>query len=580
MEMNGRFGLVVAFGCVAGSVAFGQRLSPDSAMAPEIRRTIADEGMVRSFFGLRWSEARIDGRAKLADEGLSRFGGLDWDEMDVFSKADAVLLRHHFEGVLSEVDQSRARRAEMLELLPMLEFVERLERDRSEMAELDLEALAGQIGEISEQIDAVKERIIKPGEESDREDAIEVSATLALRVAGAVAGTRRVFEQWNNQYSEFEPGFSWWIETPFADAKKAMEAYEKYLRRDLAGQKGNDDDPLVGDPEGRDRLVDGLKREMIAYSPEELIEIGQRELAWCQEQMRLASNEMGFGDDFHAALEAVKDEHVPPGEQARLVTEQAEDVIRMLRERDLVTVPELAAELWRTRMITERGQRVLPFAAYSDNHVMVAYPTAGMDTDEKSMAMRGNNEHFTRIVVPHELIPGHHLQGFMASRVRTYRGLFRTPFFVEGWALYWEMVLWDMGYARSPEDRIGMLFWRSHRAARIIVSLKFHLGEMSPNEMIDFLVDEVGHERSNATSEVRRYINGSYSPLYQVAYMIGGLQIRALRREVVDGGLMSEKDFHDELLQHGSIPVEMIRAQMLGLVVEPDWEASWRFAGD
>jgi uncharacterized protein (DUF885 family) len=255
-------------------------------------------------------------------------------------------------------------------------------------------------------------------------------------------------------------------------------------------------------------------------------------------------------------------------------------VIRMLRERDLVTVPELAAELWRTRMITERGQRVLPFAAYSNNSVMVAYPTAGMDTDEKFMAMRGNNAHFTRIVVPHELIPGHHLQGFMASRVRTYRSLFRTPFFSEGWALYWEMVLWDMGYALSPEDRIGMLFWRSHRAARIIVSLKFHLGEMSPEEMIDFLVDEVGHERSNATSEVRRYINGNYSPLYQVAYMIGGLQIRALRREVVDGGLMSEKDFHDELLQHGSIPVEMIRAQMLGLVVEPDWEASWRFAGD
>jgi len=468
----------------------------------------------------------------------------------------------------------------MLELLPMLEFVERLERDRAEMGGLDLEALAKEIGSIREKIDAVKERIVRPGGESERDDAIEVSATLALRAAGAVADTRRVFERWNNQYAAYEPGFSWWIATPFADAKKAMEGYERYLRRDLAGQKDNDDDPLVGDPEGRDRLVAGLRREMIAYSPEELIGIGERELAWCQDQMRVASAEMGLGDDFHAAIETVKDEHVPPGEQARLVTEFAESAIRLMREKDLVTVPELCAELWRTRMIDERGQRVLPFAAYNDNHVMVAYPTAGMDTDEKLMAMRGNNEHFTRIVVPHELIPGHHLQGFMASRVRTYRSLFRTPFFVEGWSLYWEMLLWDMGYAVTPEDRIGMLFWRSHRAARIIVSLKFHLGEMSPEEMIDFLVDEVGHERSNATSEVRRYINGSYSPLYQVGYMIGGLQLRALRHEVVDGGLMTEKDYHDELLQHGSIPVEMIRAQMLGLVIEPDWEASWRFADD
>ena len=49
-----------------------------------------------------------------------------------------------------------------------------------------------------------------------------------------------------------------------------------------------------------------------------------------------------------------------------------------------------------------------------------------------------------------------------------------------------------------------MLFWRMHRCARIIFSLSFHLGKMTPQECIDFLVDKVGHERDNATAEVRR----------------------------------------------------------------------------
>ena len=165
--------------------------------------------------------------------------------------------------------------------------------------------------------------------------------------------------------------------------------------------------------------------------------------------------------------------------------------------------------------------------------IRVSFPTDEMAHDDKLMSLRANNIHFSRATVHHELIPGHHLQGFMTRRYQPHRRAFGTPFWTEGWALYWEMRLWDLGFPATPEDRMGMLFWRKHRAARIIFSLKFHLGEMSPDEAIDFLVDGVGHERASATAEVRRSFNGSYSPLYQAAYMIGGLQIRALHAELV-----------------------------------------------
>jgi uncharacterized protein (DUF885 family) len=124
-----------------------------------------------------------------------------------------------------------------------------------------------------------------------------------------------------------------------------------------------------------------------------------------------------------------------------------------------------------------------------------------------------------------------------------------------------------------------MLFWRMHRAARIIVSLKFHLGQMTPKEMVEFIVDRVGHERLGATSEVRRFIGGGYSPLYQCGYMIGGMQLRALRKEVLDAGRMTEKQFNDAVLTYGPIPIEFIRAGLLGTPLERGSQATWRFAG-
>jgi uncharacterized protein (DUF885 family) len=228
-------------------------------------------------------------------------------------------------------------------------------------------------------------------------------------------------------------------------------------------------------------------------------------------------------------------------------------------------------------MISEDGQKTLPFAAYSGNRMVVAYPLESMPHETKLMSLRGNNRHFSRIVVPHELIPGHHLQLFMADRHATQRQLFRTPFLVEGWALYWEMRLWEQGWAQGPEDRIGMLFWRKHRCARVIVSLGFHLGQMTPEEMIDFLVERVGLERDGATAEVRRYVGGGYGPLYQCAYLIGGLQLRALHRTLVESGTMTEKEFHADVLRQNSIPVDLIRARLEQGKIDVADEPSWRF---
>jgi uncharacterized protein (DUF885 family) len=333
----------------------------------------------------------------------------------------------------------------------------------------------------------------------------------------------------------------------------------------------------VGLPIGRAAIEASIKHEMLPYTPEELIAIAQNELSWGESEMKKASREMGFGDDWKKALEKVKQTYVPPGDQINLVRDLEFDAVTWLRAHDMITIPPLAQEVWRIEMIPPERQKVSPFFLGGEV-LQVSYPTDSMSEDDKMMSMRGNNPHFSHATVFHEMIPGHHLQGFMNARYYPYRREFATPFWSEGGAFYWETILWDNGFHAKPEDRIGALFWRMHRAARIIFSLNFHLGQWTPQQCIDFLVDRVGHERANATAEVRRSFNGSYGPLYQVAYMMGGLQFRALHHEVVDGGKLTNRQFHDFVYTHGSMPVEMVRSLLLKQPLTRDFSTQWKFA--
>jgi uncharacterized protein (DUF885 family) len=337
-----------------------------------------------------------------------------------------------------------------------------------------------------------------------------------------------------------------------------------------------DESAVTGRPIGREALLVELAHEMIPYTPEELLAIARREYAWCEAELKKCSQAMGFGDDWQKAVEKVKTMHVAPGEQPRLIRELAREAIDYVLDHDLVTVPALASETWGMRMMSPQRQLVNPFFTGGEI-ISVSYPTDAMPHDAKLQSMRGNNIPFARATVHHELIPGHHLQGFMASRERPYRGLFATPFWGEGWALYWEMLLYDRGFAKTPEDRVGFLVWRTHRCARILFSLGFHLGEMSPQECIDLLVARVGFDRKNAEAEVRRSFGTAYGPLYQAAYMIGGLQFRALHRELVESGKMTDRAFHDAILRENSMPVELVRALLTDQPLTRDFRSTWRF---
>jgi uncharacterized protein (DUF885 family) len=408
---------------------------------------------------------------------------------------------------------------------------------------------------------------------------IRPTRIVAYRAASMLQSTRTSLSKWYRFYDGYDPLFHWWCEAPYKKVDVALEKYVQFLRERVVGWKEGEDEPIVGDPIGRAAIVEDLSDEFVAYTPEELMAIAEREFAWCEAEMKRASREMGFGDDWKKALEKVKTEHVEPGRQADLVRDLHREAVDYVTKRELVTVPPLSDVVWRMEMMTPERQKVNPFFLGGEE-MFVSFPTDSMSEEDKLMSLRGNNVHFARATVFHEEIPGHHLQAFMAERYNPHRNAFDTPFYVEGWALHWEMLFWDLGFTATPEDRVGALFWRMHRCARILFSLGFHLGKMTPSQCIDFLVDRVGHERANATAEVRRSFNGDYSPLYQLAYMMGALELRALQEELVGAGKMSLREFHDGILRAGNMPIEMVRASLTKAKLPKNAEASWRFAGE
>lgn len=367
-----------------------------------------------------------------------------------------------------------------------------------------------------------------------------------------------------------------------------------YLKHVAELQVSRDGHPLPADPprkvdssgitgaaRGREGLVRDLQDELIPYTPEQLIALAEREFAWCDKEMLKASREMGFGDNWKAALERTKTMHVPPGGQPAMIRDLIFQAIDYLRVKDLVTVPEIAAESQRMSMMSPQAQLTSPFFL-GGSIIQVSYPTNEMEFDARMQSMRGNNRPWSHATAFHEMIPGHNLVGYIGQRFAGYRADLGAggPFYGEGWPLYWETILYDKGFDGTPEERVGALFWRMHRCARIIFSLRFHMGQWSPQEAIDFLVERVGHERDNATAEVRRSFQGGYGPLYQAAYLLGGLQLRGLRREVVDSKQMPEKAFHDEVLRQGSLPIALIRLALTRQPLTREMPIEWNFYGD
>jgi len=566
--MHSRRFILVLLLALVGESAAQQKLTGLSEMRDPIMQYQADISSLNRKYAIKESDEYYTRFASFYADWLKNLKALSFDQFSQDGKADYVLLRNEIEKENYFLQQRQREYDQIKGALPFASKVMDLVRQRRVGTRLDGAQTAKAFADIRNELRSAQKELEKQPKFSERLSAKAVTASRDYRSA-----VNELFAF----YHEYDPQFGWWTKEPHNELDSAFSDYVKFLKTWKTVDASKDDGSgIVGNPIGREQIIKSLEMEFISYSPEELIAIANKEFAWCEKEMLKASQEMGFGSNWKEALEKVKNDHVEPGQQPALVEFLANEAIDYVQKNDLVTVPDLAKEDWRMVMLSAQQQKFSPFFLGGED-IMIAFPTPTMTHEDKLMSLRGNNKHFARATVFHELIPGHHLQGFMTDRYNTHRQFFYTPFWIEGWALYWEMILWEKNFQKSPENRVGMLFWRMHRCARIIFSLNYHLGNWQPQQCIEFLVDKVGHERANATAEVRRSFTGGYGPLYQLAYMIGAKEIYALRGELVLSGKIKEKDFHDTILQSGPIPIEVLRALLTQQTLTRDFKTQWKF---
>lgn len=528
----------------------------------------ADRGSLERFYHIRYSPERRNRFQELVQGYLHRLQQLPFDKLNTGTRVDYLLFQRDIQEQLFKLEEEASLYAAVRQWFPYADKIYATEKLRRRGAIPDAAKLAGEWDGIAKEIIQQQTLLREKGPATPQQ---------CMAAIGVLTGFKEAVKSIFEFYNGYDPLFTWWMPKPYERLQELFSDEIQLLqtRKSEVSAQQRDSSGIVGNPIGREALLHKLKVEMIPYTPEELIEIANKEFAWCDKEMLKAAAEMGFGKDWHTAMEKVKNSYVSPASQPVAMLKLYNESVEFIKSHNLITLPPLAEETWRMSMMSPERQLVNPFFLGGEEFI-ISYPTNTMSHADKLMSMRGNNPHFSRATVHHELLAGHALQEFMTNRYKSYRH-FETPFWIEGWALYWERLLWDLKFPQSPEDRIGMLFWRMHRCARIIFSINYHTGRWTPQQCIDFLVERVGHERANAEGEVRRSFVGGYDPLYQIAYMIGGLQFEALKKELVDGGKMTYKQYHDAVIKENMMPVEMVRAILTHQQLPKDFNTSWRF---
>jgi uncharacterized protein (DUF885 family) len=351
------------------------------------------------------------------------------------------------------------------------------------------------------------------------------------------------------------------LDRSIAGANAALEAYGGWVTGTLA-------DATDGWPLGADRYNELVRlRAFEDLDADAILAIGHEQLRVNLEARRAAAREIDPDADLPSVIDRVKSDGPATFDEA---LGGYRDVMRRARayliEHDIVSIPD--DETIEVLATPEYLRSVMPFAAYfsparfdADKRGLYIV-TPAVDNDPNAM-----REHYWAAISNtsiHEAYPGHHLQLAVASRHPSLtRMLTDAPEFTEGWGMYSEQLMREEGFDAGPAFRVGMYTDAVWRACRIILDVRMHRGELTPEEATDFLVEHTGFEVANAKAEVRRY---TYTPGYQLSYLLGKVLILGLREDERRrrGAGFSLKAFHDTLMRNGSIPISFHRRLLRG----------------
>lgn len=164
----------------------------------------------------------------------------------------------------------------------------------------------------------------------------------------------------------------------------------------------------------------------------------------------------------------------------------------------------------------------------------------------------------------HEAVPGHHLQTALAKELEGLPAFRRYSYvnaFGEGWGLYSERLGLEAGFYQDPYSDFGRLSYEMWRACRLVIDTGIHAMGWTRQQSIDYMAERTALTRHEITNEIDRYISW---PGQALAYKMGELKIRELRARAEKelGTRFDVRKFHDAVLAHGSVPLDVLDTQI------------------
>jgi uncharacterized protein (DUF885 family) len=346
-------------------------------------------------------------------------------------------------------------------------------------------------------------------------------------------------------------------------ASDALRAYAGFLEENMEGFCG--DFAL-----GRELFDLKLRNEhFLDLDSEGLLGLGQKIFQETVKAIETKAREIDPGRTWTELVSELKAHH-PTAET--LKPTYAEWMARardFVRERDILTFPENESlEVIDTPAFY---RSVLPYAAYmpaaafehDQKGFFFVTPVDGLPKETQEEKLRGHCLHTIPVIALHEAYPGHHLQLSIGHGKGTkLRKLFMSNVFAEGWALYCEELMDELGFYGDPETKLFQLKDQLWRAARVILDVSLHTRRMSVEDAVRFLVEKVHLEESNAAAEVKRYTTDPTQPMSYIVGKKAILELRDTYREK-KGSSFDLKEFHDRLLSFGTVPPNLVRDRIL-----------------
>jgi uncharacterized protein (DUF885 family) len=335
-------------------------------------------------------------------------------------------------------------------------------------------------------------------------------------------------------------------------AGAALEDFAGWLEGEHAGRFPDDAPFAIGEAAQARKL-----REVHCFdtSPAGFVDIGEAQIREVTAALAEHAGKLG-ADDWSARLDELKAHHPDVEGLLPAYRRELDRLEAFVFEHDLATDPRATA---RVEATPEFLRPVMGYAAYlpagpfdpwQQGYFWVTPP---LDAD----GLRDHCFAMIPAVAAHEGYPGHHLQLTSVNRLESAtRRAIRSPVMIEGWGLYVEQLMADVGYY-DDEARLAQLLMRLLRALRIVLDMQLQSGELPYEAAVERAVSVGRMSESTARSEVARY---TMTPTQPFSYLIGCLELERLRAasQARLGDAFGLRHFHDRVLSYGHLPPTLV----------------------